>query len=145
MALPTFFKQSPSLTLAEIAVSTKARLVDADRADHVITGVASLDEAGPHHLAFFENLRYADQLAETRAGAVLVSESFKGDVPGHVAVLRSKRAFAAFVELASEMQPDTLRPASGFGVSGISEQAIIHSTAQLEDDRHVVYSAFSLT
>lgn len=134
MALPTFFKQSPSLTLAEIAASTKARLVDASRADHVITGVASLDEAGPHHLTFFENVRYADQLARTQAGAVLVTEGFKGEIPAHVAVLRAKRPFAAFVELACEMQPDALRPASGFDVSGISEQAIIHPTAILEDD-----------
>jgi UDP-3-O-[3-hydroxymyristoyl] glucosamine N-acyltransferase len=134
MALPTFFKQSPSLTLAEIAASTKARLVDAAKADHVITGVASLDEAGPHHLTFFENVRYADQLARTQAGAVLVSEGFKGEIPAHVAVLRAKRPFAAFVELACEMQPDALRPASGFDVTGISEQAIIHPTAQLEDD-----------
>ncbi|WP_398466722.1 UDP-3-O-(3-hydroxymyristoyl)glucosamine N-acyltransferase [Tardiphaga sp.] len=134
MALPTFFKQSPSLTLAEIATSTKARLVDASRADHVITGVAALDEAGPHHLTFFENVRYADQLARTQAGAVLVSEGFKGEIPAHVAVLRTRRPFAAFVELACEMQPDALRPASGFEVTGISEQAIIHPTAQLEDD-----------
>jgi UDP-3-O-[3-hydroxymyristoyl] glucosamine N-acyltransferase len=134
MALPTFFKQYPSLTLAEIAASTKARLADADRADHVITGVASLDEAGPHHLTFFENLRYADQLARTHAGAVLVSEGFKGEIPSHVAVLRAKRPFAAFVELARELQPDALRPASGFDVSGISEQAIIHPTALIEDD-----------
>ncbi|UGV26504.1 UDP-3-O-(3-hydroxymyristoyl)glucosamine N-acyltransferase [Rhodopseudomonas boonkerdii] len=134
MALPTFFKQSPSLTLADIAASTKARLVDAGKADHVITGVASLDEAGPHHLTFFENLRYADQLARTHAGAVLVSEGFRGEIPAHVAVLRTKRPFAAFVELARELQSDTLRPASGFGVSGISEQAIIHPTALIEDD-----------
>ncbi len=134
MALPTFYKQYPSLTLAEIAASTKARLVDADRADHVITGVASLEEAGPHHLAFFENLRYADQLARTYAGAVLVSEGFKGEVPAHVAVLRSRQPFAAFVGLASAFHVDALRPASGFDVTGISEQAIIHPTAMLEDD-----------
>jgi UDP-3-O-[3-hydroxymyristoyl] glucosamine N-acyltransferase len=134
MALPTFYKQCPSLTLAEIATSTKARLVDASRADHVITGVASLDQAGPHHLSFFENVRYAEQLARTRAGAVLISEGFKGEVPAHVAVLRAKRPFAAFVQLASDMQPDAMRPASGFGLSGISEHAIIHPTAQIEED-----------
>jgi len=134
MALPTFYKQSTSLTLANIAASTKARLVDASRADHVITGVASLDEAGPHHLTFFENVRYADQLARTHAGAVLISETYKGEIPAHVAVLRAKRPFAAFVELTCELQPDALWPASGFDVSGISEQAIIHPTAVLEDD-----------
>jgi UDP-3-O-[3-hydroxymyristoyl] glucosamine N-acyltransferase len=134
MALPTFFKQSPSLTLADIAALTKARLVDPSRADQVVRGVASLDEAGPHHLSFFENQRYADQLARTHAGACLVSETFKGDIPAHVAVLRAKRPFAAFVELARQLQPETLRPESGFALSGIAASAVIHPTAQLEDD-----------
>eukprot|EP01035_Chromulina_nebulosa_P016511 gene16511-21868_t len=114
MAQPTFFKQSPSLTLAEIAASTKAHLVDPTRADQRVIGVASLDEAGPHHLTFFDNVRYADQLAQTRAGACLVSEGFKGDIPAHVTVLRAKRPFAAFVELARELHQDALRPQSGF-------------------------------
>lgn len=134
MAQPTFFKQSPSLTLADIATSTMARLVDPDRAGQLVTGLASLDEAGPHHLAFFDNLRYVDQLAATRAGACLISETFKGDIPAHVAVLRVKRPFAAFVELARAWHADALRPASGFGVSGIAPSAVIHASAQLEED-----------
>jgi UDP-3-O-[3-hydroxymyristoyl] glucosamine N-acyltransferase len=133
MAQPMFFKQSPSLTLAEIAASTKARLADPDRAGQIVSGVASLDEAGRHHLTFFENVRYADQLARTQAGACLVSESFKGEIPAHVAVLRAKRPFAAFVELARALQPDTLRPTSGFDMAGIAASAVIHPSAQLED------------
>ncbi len=38
----------------------------------------------------------------------VVSEGFKGEIPVHVAVLRAKRPFAAFVELACEFQPDVL-------------------------------------
>ena len=68
MAQPTFFKKPPPSALAEIATLTKAVLVEPTRAGHVITGLASLDEAGPMHLTFFDNLKYADQLAATRAG-----------------------------------------------------------------------------
>ena len=56
-------------------------------------GLASLDEAGPMHLTFFDNLKYADQLAATRAGACLVSERFEASVPAHVAVLRAAQPF----------------------------------------------------
>jgi UDP-3-O-[3-hydroxymyristoyl] glucosamine N-acyltransferase len=66
MAQPTFFKQPPSSTLAEIAALTKARLVDPSRGGQQIRGLASLDEAGPMHLTFFDNLKYADQLARPR-------------------------------------------------------------------------------
>src|ERR1700682_1843850 len=120
MAQPIFFKQTTSLTLAEMAALTNAHLVDASCAAKRITRLASLDEAGPAHLTFFDNLRYADQLARTRAGACLVSERFEASVPPHVAVLRTKAPFAAFVALARELHQDALRPRSGFDLTGIA-------------------------
>jgi UDP-3-O-[3-hydroxymyristoyl] glucosamine N-acyltransferase len=133
MAQPSFFRQPPSSTLAEIAASTKAHLVDATAADRRITGLAALDEAGPAHLTFFDNLRYAGQLAQTRAGACLVSERFEASVPPHVAVLRSRTPFAAFVALGRELHQDALRPQSWFAEAGIAVSAVIHPTAYLED------------
>ena len=133
MAQPTFFKKSPSATLAEIAAATKAHLVDPTRADHVIKGLASVDEAGPMNLTFFDNLKYADQLALTRAGACLVSPRFESKVPDHVAVLRVAQPFRAFVKLAREWHHDALRPQSWVGNEGIAGSAIIDPTARLED------------
>ena len=133
MAQPTFFATPPSSTLADIAGRTKAQLADPSRAGQEIRGLASLDEAGPMHLTFFDNLKYADQLAATRAGACLVSERFAGRVPAHVAVLRAAQPFRAFVQLAREWHGDALRPASWFGSRGIAPSAIIDPTAHLED------------
>jgi UDP-3-O-[3-hydroxymyristoyl] glucosamine N-acyltransferase len=133
MAQPAFFKQPPSSTLAEIAALTKAHLVDDQCAERRIKGLASLDEAGPAHLTFFDNLRYAGQLAQTRAGACLVSERFENSVPAHVAVLRTRTPFAAFVALGRELHQDALRPQSGFALTGIAASAVIHPTAHLED------------
>jgi UDP-3-O-[3-hydroxymyristoyl] glucosamine N-acyltransferase len=134
MAQPSFFKQPSSSTLAEIAALTKAHLVDASRAGLKIRGLASLDEAGPSHLIFFDNLRYASRLAQTRAGACLVSERFVAAVPSHVAVLRAADPFRAFVTFARAIHADTLRPQSWFGSSAIAASAVIHPTAHLEDD-----------
>jgi UDP-3-O-[3-hydroxymyristoyl] glucosamine N-acyltransferase len=133
MAQPNFFKQPPSSTLAEIAALTKAHLADASCAGKRIAGLASLDEAGPAHLTFFDNLRYASQLARTQAGACLVSERFEASVPAHVAVLRSKTPFAAFVAMGRELHQDALRPGSGFALTGIAASAVIHPTALLEN------------
>src|ERR1700694_5655168 len=101
MAQPTFFEQPPSSTLADIAALTKARLVDASRGGQQVRGLASLDEAGPMHLTFFDNLKYADQLASTKAGACLVSGRLEGSVPAHVAVLRAAQALRAFAKIAA--------------------------------------------
>src|SRR5436305_1267992 len=133
MAQPVFFKQPSSSTLADIATLTKAHLVDASSGGRTITALASLDQAGPSHLAFYDNLRYADQLAQTRAGACLVSERFEASIPAHVAVLRVRTPFAAFVGLAREWHPDSLRPQSGFAQEGVAASAVVHPTAHLED------------
>ena len=133
MAQPTFFATPPSSTLADVAARTKAHLVDPTRAGQEVRGLASLDEAGPMHLTFFDNLKYADQLALTKAGACLVSERFEASVPSHVAVLRAAKPFRAFVELAREWHRDALRPASWFGCDAIAPSAIIDPTARLED------------
>jgi UDP-3-O-[3-hydroxymyristoyl] glucosamine N-acyltransferase len=134
MAQPTFFKPGTPSTLAEIAVLTKARLVDAARAAQRVSALASLVEAGPPHLVFFDNLRYADQLAGTRAGACLVSERFASAVPDHVAVLLTADPFQAFVTVAREFHADVLRPPSWYGNTTIAASAVIHPTAHLEDD-----------
>ena len=112
MAQPTFFEQPPSSTLADLAALTKAHLVDPSRGGQQVRGLASLDEAGPLHLTFYDNLKYADQLALTKAGACLVSERFEAQVPAHVAVLRASHPFREFVKIARELHSDALRPQS---------------------------------
>jgi UDP-3-O-[3-hydroxymyristoyl] glucosamine N-acyltransferase len=134
MAQPIFFEQPPSSALADIAALTKAHLVDTSRGSQQVKGLASLDEAGPMHLTFFDNLKYADQLASTKAGACLVSERFEATVPAHVTVLRAAHPFREFVKVARELYSDALRPQSWFGNTGIAPSAIIDPTAHLEDD-----------
>src|SRR3982075_1294403 len=133
MAQPTFFEQPPSSTLADIAALTKVRLVDASRGGQQVRGLASLDEAGPMHLTFFDNLKYADQLASTKAGACLVSERFEASAPAPVAFLRPPQPFREFVKIARELYSGALRPQSWFGSTGIAPSAVIDPTAHLED------------
>ncbi len=133
MAQPTFSSQPQVSTLAEIAALTQAILVDPSRGGQQVRGLASLEEAGPMHLAFFDNLKYADQLAATQAGACIVSARFEASVPAHVAVLRSAQPFPEFVKIARELYRDALRPQSLFGNAGIAPSAVIDPSAHLED------------
>ena len=133
MAQPTFFEQPPFSTLADIAALTKAHLADPSRGGQQVRGLASLEEAGPMHLTFFDNLKYAGQLASTKAGACLVSSRFEASVPAHVAVLRAAHPFRDFVKIARVLHGDALRPQSWFGNAGIAPSAVIDPTAHLED------------
>ncbi|HXH07884.1 MAG TPA: UDP-3-O-(3-hydroxymyristoyl)glucosamine N-acyltransferase [Vicinamibacterales bacterium] len=74
-----------------------------------ITGVAGLDEAGPHDLSFFANPRYAPSLRRTRAGAVILAP----DVPAPpCAALRTPHPYLAFAR-ALELFDTARRPAPG--------------------------------
>ena len=110
-----------------------ATLADPSRTDRTVGGLASLDEAGPSHLTFFDNPGYVDQLAATRAGACIVNSRFEANVPAHVAVLRATHPFRAFVQVARELHQEALRPQSWFGGEDIAPSAIIDPNARLED------------
>jgi len=133
MAQPRFLNQPPPSTLAEVATMAQAHLVDASRGSQRISGLASLAEAGPIHLTYFDNDRFTPELGATFAGACLVSERFEAAVPAHVAVLRAADPFRAFVRVATEFHGEALRPRSWFGIVGIAVSAVVHPTARLED------------
>src|SRR5215467_15765467 len=97
MNLPAFFKNAKSLTIAEIAAITGAKPADGVPLDRVITNIAPLDSARPSDLAFFDNSKYLDDLAVTRAGACLMSPRFAGKAPPRVAVLTAREPYRAFV------------------------------------------------
>ena len=129
----TFFKEPAWSTLADIAALTGAQLLDPGRAGQRINRLAAVDRAGPTHLTFFDNRKYADQLAATHAGACFVTEKLETSVPPHVAVLRVADPYRAFVRVSREFHADALRPQSSFDLTGIAASAVVHPTAHLED------------
>ncbi len=64
------------MKLREIADALGCRL-EGDP-DLPIAGVAGMEHAGPEHLTFLANPKYAHKVKNTRAGAILVSEPLKG-------------------------------------------------------------------
>ncbi len=91
----------------------------------IVTGVNSLDQAGPSEVSFFSNRRYDESLKNTKAGALLVSElndEFRGPqvVTPHVELAYSKIA-AIFA------MPPTRYP-------GISADAFIGENCHLGED-----------
>jgi UDP-3-O-[3-hydroxymyristoyl] glucosamine N-acyltransferase len=74
-----------------------------------ITGLATLDEAGPNELTFLANPKYAPKVKHTRAGAILVSEAVR---EGTIASLVSSNPYLDFAR-ALEMFYQPPRPAPG--------------------------------
>jgi UDP-3-O-[3-hydroxymyristoyl] glucosamine N-acyltransferase len=76
-----------------------ARALDAQfdpRLDLEITGVATMEEAGPADLTFLSNPKYIAKLKDCQAGAILVSHQFDGLVP--IPALRVANSYLAFAK-----------------------------------------------
>jgi UDP-3-O-[3-hydroxymyristoyl] glucosamine N-acyltransferase len=129
-----FFKPATPLSLAEIAALTGAQLIDPAKSAVMISSLAVLDEAGPSHLTFLENPKYAAQLANCHAAACFVSTRLEAELPSHVAILRVANPHIAFVMVARRLQPDALRPPAVIEDGRIAKTAVIHPSARLEDD-----------
>jgi len=127
-----FFKEPKGLTVGEIATLTGAQPRDGARLDQLITNVAPLDLAGAGDLSFFDNPKYDDALATTRAGACLINERYEKQAPKGAAILCTKEPYRAFVSVARKLFPESLRPFSMFGQQGIAPTASVHPTAVVE-------------
>jgi UDP-3-O-[3-hydroxymyristoyl] glucosamine N-acyltransferase len=109
-------------TTAELAAQVGARC-EGD-GSKLITGVASLADAGPDDLGFCRGGRWTPVLATTRAGAVLVPEDL--DVPAGTIALRSSDPRAAYAQAAAAMVP------LYWPEPGVHPSAYVHPTAVVE-------------
>lgn len=121
------------MTVGEIAALTGAALADTIKAERRITGVAPIDRAGPHDLAFLENLRYAHGLANCRAGACLIAERFAAQAPAHLLLLLTRDPYRSFVTVTRQLFSQALRPSSLYEAEGVAPGAFVHAQARMED------------
>jgi UDP-3-O-[3-hydroxymyristoyl] glucosamine N-acyltransferase len=129
----SFFPVTAGLSVADIAELTGAKPYAGADLDRRISGIAPIDGAEPSDLAFVKDTKFARELATTKAGAVLTSERFAHQAPGHVAVLCVDKPYDAFVAVSRHLYRPALRPASVFGTVGIAPNAAVHPTAELGD------------
>jgi len=108
------------MKLGKIASTLGARL-EGD-AELEITGVAGIEEAGPGHITFVSNPKYAAAARTTRASAVIVADDFPALA---AATLRTKNPYLVFAR-AIELfyQPPRYEP-------GIHSTAVVHPSARI--------------
>ena len=112
MSEPLFLRQSPGLTLDEIAGLTGATLASPAPHSRRIVNIAPLDRAAPCDLTFFDSRNFVSAAAATHAGACLTTAALAKELPARVAVLTVREPYRAFVTAARELFPQALRPSS---------------------------------
>ncbi|MBI3790707.1 MAG: UDP-3-O-(3-hydroxymyristoyl)glucosamine N-acyltransferase [Gemmatimonadetes bacterium] len=115
-----------TLTAAEVATLTGGTLVG--DGSTVVTGVAPLATATPSQLSFCGESRYAERLAASQAGVVLVTASYVDTSPAAKARIVVKNPMQAMMPLLRHFHPDRPRQ------PGIHPTAIIGRGVRLGAD-----------
>lgn len=92
--------------------------------DLLITGLASLQDAGAHQLSFLANAQYRKQLASTQAGAVLLTVEDAQSFSGNALVVANP--YLAFAQLSHLFDP---KPQA---LPGIHPTAVIAADAEVD-------------
>ncbi|KQP60238.1 UDP-3-O-(3-hydroxymyristoyl)glucosamine N-acyltransferase [Methylobacterium sp. Leaf112] len=132
MADPIFITPDTTLSLGAIAEAAGVSLPPAADAQAIFNGAAPLESAGPSDIAYMDNARYGDALAQTRAGVCLVSPRFAARVPTGTIALITRDPYRSYAGLLARLYPEAMRPASVFGSNGVAPGAHVHPEARLE-------------
>lgn len=122
-----FFQRSGPFGLEYLAEVSSSEIVPAasGKGLSAFRGVAPLHVAGPDEISFLDNRRYLPLLAETKAGAVILSPAFSDKLPSDTAGLACKAPYLAWARLASLFHP---APAS---------TGLRHPTAWIAEDAEI--------
>ncbi len=120
-------ERSRSRTVAEIAGIVGATV--AGDGSVVVTGLASIDDAGPGELTFLANPRYEKFLESTGASAIIISAQYEGSplLEGRTALLADD-AYVAFAAALAVFDPGPEAIATG-----VDPGACVADTAVLGD------------
>ncbi len=92
-----------------------------------IQGLAPLESAGPKQLSFLSNPRYRQQLADTRAGCVIVGPQMRAEAQGRGACIVADNPYLYFARVTQLWQRARQRPAG----------PRIHPSAVIDPEAHV--------
>ena len=128
MADNRFFKLSGPFKLGKLATEFGC-VVANEHKDKIIKDVSSIEAAKADEICYFEDKKLLAKLQETKAGACIISEDFKEQVPSGVAVLFSKQPQLTFALIAQKFYPQDKASATH-----ISDKASIHPSAKIGEN-----------
>ncbi|KXV65335.1 UDP-3-O-(3-hydroxymyristoyl)glucosamine N-acyltransferase [Gluconobacter oxydans] len=102
-----FFQRSGPFGLEQLAEVSGSDIIPAASGKGLseFRGVAPLHVAGPDEISFLDNRRYLPLLAETKAGAVILSPAFTDKLPPDTAGLACKAPYLAWARVATLFHP----------------------------------------
>jgi UDP-3-O-[3-hydroxymyristoyl] glucosamine N-acyltransferase len=132
MEHPGFFERAGPFPLRTVLATAEATPGTGIDLELEIDDVRPLDSAGPGHLSFLDNPKYAPLFAATRASACLIAAKYARQAPSGTACIVTPEPYRAFARVLGLFYPDAANPKAA--VANAAEgAAAIHPTATLED------------
>jgi UDP-3-O-[3-hydroxymyristoyl] glucosamine N-acyltransferase len=117
----------------QLRLEDLARLVQGEcvgQSDLRLSGLASLDQAASHHLAFVNADKYIDQAQHSKAGALIVTAELKAALDQHQNFIVVANPYLAFAILTHVFEPKNTH-------QGIEATAQIHPSAIIADSAYI--------
>ncbi len=111
------------ITLSELAKKLNAQLTGDP--DCLVTGPATLENAGPEHFTFITNSQYRKFLHNCQAGVVIGTQSDLNDYSGNSLIVSVP--YVSYAIAASLFSPDL------FQAQGVHASAVVDSSVKLSD------------
>jgi len=124
MADTRFYNNKGPFTLAELAVYGQCEVGRGDPS-LLIKDVAPLNEAASLNIGLFNNAKYVETLATTKASACILSAEMAEKAPKHLALLIAKYPYRSYALIANAFYPQEKKEGA------IAPSAVIHPTAKL--------------
>lgn len=135
MADPRFFDNKGPFALGDLARAAGLMPPEGASATFMVADVAPLGAAAPQHLSFFENKRYAADLAATRAGVILMKPEDGPLCPKTAIPLFAPQPLLAFAIVARRFYPDA------DGMHAPSAGYAVHPTAKIAEGVDIEHGA----
>ncbi len=131
MADPRFFANAGPFSLARIAETAGAEIVNAPDPGREFHDVMPIDQAGAEHLSFLDNRKYTDKFRASSAGACIVAPDVVEQAPDGMCLLVTPEPYHAYARVAAMFYP---MPAPSGGVhpsASVAKDAIIGENTEI--------------
>jgi len=105
MADSRFFHNAGPFYVKDLAAFVDAEVGGAAQGSLLIDDVMPLDTAGPTHISFLSNPKYADEFKNSGAGACIVAKQFVDMAPEGITLLIADDPYKAYARIAAKFYP----------------------------------------
>ncbi len=112
---PRFHAPPRPVEIGVLAARIDAELADPANARRVVTGVSPLDAAEAGDLSFLDNRKYVDDLAATRAEAIILAPAMRARAPDRAALIVCEDPYRAYARATQLLYPPA--PLAGGGIA----------------------------